>query len=113
MTPFGCLDTDTLAALLESNGTEGARECAAHLDACPDCRRLLADLAADPSTWARVARHLPPSEGIATDAWPCPAPALERVMTELKRELPAPEEAETGQEVQSFLRAPDRPGLLG
>jgi hypothetical protein len=109
MTPAGCLDADTLASLLETEGAERAPECVEHLDACPHCRQTLAELAADRSTWDRVALHLPL-------AGPGRPPALERVMAQLKSDTTlssGPEEPASEEELRSILRAPERPELLG
>jgi serine/threonine protein kinase len=114
-----CPTTHALAALLVTEAVGDGGECAEHLERCPDCRRTLADLAADAPTWEEVARRLPrvgaglSAAGIA----PVGQTALERVLGQLKKAPPllwtADPVSEEADVPLSFLRSSERPDLLG
>jgi eukaryotic-like serine/threonine-protein kinase len=112
-----CPDAGTLAALLESETPEGATVYATHLDNCVRCRQTLAELAADSTSWEEAARYLPRIGSSGSGPLPVPEPVLERLLAHLKAESPfLPEKTEVplGEELSlSFLRAAERPGLLG
>src|SRR5262245_24550607 len=113
MSAAACPNATALAALLESEAAEDMAEYAEHLETCASCQRTLAEMA-DDSPWAEAGRLLPhvPDRSASNE------PALDRVMGQLKKDLPllwcttegGPEEADLP---LPCLRPADRPGLLG
>src|SRR5262245_19643033 len=116
MNAANCPDAATLAALLENEAAEPVSEYAEHLETCACCQQTLAELA-DGLPWMEAAHYLwqareGPGQTTVNE------PALQRVMGQLKNDLPllvesgepAPEDEELP---LPFLRPADRPGLLG
>src|SRR5687768_13945324 len=110
-----CPDPAALAALLESEAAEPVAEYAEHLEQCAHCQQTLADLA-DASPWAEAARYLAQVPG-GPGRTAVNEPALDRVMGQMKTELPFltwPGESASEEDLPlSFLRPADQPGLLG
>jgi serine/threonine protein kinase/DNA-directed RNA polymerase subunit RPC12/RpoP len=112
-----CPDAHTLAALLESEIAEGGTEYSEHLETCTHCQQTLAELAADELSWKKLARYLPRVEDKGAGQTPSCEPALERGIVQFKNELTLLLKTAKGVPDEdlslSFLRAADRPELLG
>src|SRR4051794_20958662 len=117
MNAAGCPDAEVLCALLESDADEGIAGYSEHLESCPCCQQALADLAADGSTWQDVTRSLSGVEPNASGRPPTSEQTLQRVLAQLKTELPlllGKAALESGEDLSlSFLQPADRPGVLG
>jgi serine/threonine protein kinase len=109
-----CLETDTLAALLESESSEALNEFGQHLETCACCQQVLADLCERRWHPEELMRSLPPANTL-----PLPSePALTRVMMQLKSELAlrpagAEENSHEPEEALAILTPTDQPLLLG
>jgi serine/threonine protein kinase len=100
-----CPDVRSWQDLLEGGGTgDEPADLARHLETCATCQHTLETLVADPAVWDDAAQALAEQRRNAA-----PEPALRDAVARLKREQP-PAAAD---EDLSFLRAADKPGLLG
>jgi hypothetical protein len=110
-----CLNTEALAALLESEASEALAEHGEHLETCGHCQQTVAELSEKRWSLQEITRCL---RLAAADGDSPTEPALTRAMAQLKNELTLLSEAadEGDQEPDdalAILTPSERPDLLG